>query len=173
MTWLLHKYVPCPILSHRSHNIPEQQLDLKTLLHFNSELRAQNRTAFPNLSGCSSPAASGPFSLRGCLSFCPLRVGLLWCHREMRPHVEPPPAHPGTSSAPRSTRSLFLPPTRSVSSILVVRIHPCFSRQGFHAVQVPCILGSLQCLRELQYLRTTRGIFWVETLALLETHNPW
>ena len=57
--------------------------------------------------------------------FCPLWAVFPWCYRQMRPHVEPPPAHqlysPGsmvTSPAPRSTRDLCLSLSRSVSANL-------------------------------------------------------
>ena len=33
------------------------------------------------------------FCQRGCLSLFSLRAGFLSCHRQVRPHVEPPPAH--------------------------------------------------------------------------------
>ena len=79
-----------------------------------------------------------------------------------------------------------------LSDFVFVRIHPCFSRQSslndcpdslslhsslrgfvafFHAMQALRILGSLQCVRELQHLRTSRRIFWVQLLELFQPQS--
>ena len=180
---------PANLVSHHSQDIPEQQSDLKTVLH--SEFLAK---IVLSSSTCQVVLHLLPlvlFCQRGCLSFCPLRAGFLRCHRQMRQHVEPPPAISsiprflGTSPAPRPTRALFLSRTRSVSAILslyafilafpvkvlsmiVLILSRHSSLCGF--VAFPCNAsaahpGSLPCVRELQCPQTRRKIFWAELLV--------
>ena len=102
---------PADLASRHSQDVPERQLGRKTLMH--SELLAQ---IVLSSSTCQVVLHLLPlilFCQRGCLSFYPRRAGPLWCHRQMRPPVEPTSAHclfpgsVGTSPAPRSTRALF------------------------------------------------------------------
>ena len=89
---------PADLVSHHSQDIPEQQVDRKTLV-------------FLNLSGCSSLAASEPLFP----TWMPL---ILFSSCWFSVIASLFPGSIDTSPAPRSTRALFLSFTRSVSSIL-------------------------------------------------------
>ena len=159
-----------------------------------------NRTVFLNLSGWSSPVASDPLLptwmslILPSSCWFPLDVTAR-CVRLSNRHLLIISVFTGTirtSPAPRSTRALFFSLTRSVSVILslyalilafpvkvlsmIVLIR---SRQsslcGFvafpSAMQALRILGSLQCVRELQCPQTRRRIFWVQPLALFQPQS--
>ena len=75
MTSRLHKYGPADFVSHGSQGIPEQQLDLKTLLHWNSKLLAQIVQYSSTYQVFLHLLPLVFFCQRGRLPFCPLRAG--------------------------------------------------------------------------------------------------
>ena len=112
---------PADFVSHHSEDIPEQQVGRKTLMH--SEILAQIVLSSLTCRGCFFNCCL--WSSFANVDVCSLRAGFLWHHRQMGPHVEPPSAHhlcsrvPNAHTpAPRSTRTLLLSFTRSVSAIL-------------------------------------------------------
>ena len=129
---------PADSVSHHSQDIPEQQLDRKT--RDAPEASCSNRTAFLNLSRCSSPAASDPL--------LPTWMSLILSSSCWFSLISPPDASAcrtatcssslflgstGTSPAPRTTRALLHSLTRSVSAILsLYAFILAFHRQGSH-----------------------------------------
>ena len=94
----------------------------------------------------------------GHLSFCSIRV--VGLPRQMRTHVDPSSLFPdsrGTSPAPRSTRTLFLSFTRSVSATLSLRTL-AFPFKILSMIVLICSRHSLLCglIAPMRCQRTTR-----------------
>ena len=134
MTW--HENGPWPILS------------LSPLAGYTRDLADRKMTMYSellarvSLSSSTCEVVLNLLSLilsyqYGYLSLCSLRVGFPWCHRQMRPHVESPPAHHLRSLAPlarpctsHNSSSLSFFHSLCLSDSVSARTPPCLSRQG-------------------------------------------
>ena len=126
---------PADVVTHHSQGCPGQHVGLKMPMY--SELDAQVVQSSSIRPIVLHLLLLILFCWLGCLSLFSRRAGSLWCNRQMRHHVEPPPAHhlspssSSTSTALRSVRALLFSRTRCLSDSVLACMNPCFSRQGF------------------------------------------
>ena len=132
-------YGPRPTLvSHHPQDSPEQQLDLLTLLHSNSELLAQIALSSSTCQVVLQLLPLVLFYQCGCLSFCPLRAGWVFpgvtakCVRMSNRHlliISVPGFHKHISCTSLNSSSFPLFDSLCLSDSVFGRLHPCVSRQ--------------------------------------------